>query len=261
MSGLAVGGGCYTSAQTGQELLERVAALEAGQQELSQGLDRAQEQLASLEDQLVERTRIATRSSADAGAQVETLEGRLASLRGELAELRNELQRQQTELREQQTGNRQQLEKIARHVGVDMALDESQIPEDADAHFAAAERSYDNSELSRARALYRAFLQRYPDDERADDAQYKVGASYLREERPATALGELRQVLTEHRDGDRVDDALADMAEAFWQLHSCEDAEDTLRALLQAHPRSPRTREARQLLTRVRRPPAGYCRN
>ena len=102
-------------------------------------------------------------------------------------------------------------------------------------------------------------MQRHGEDERVDDAQYKIGMSYLNDDRPATALGELRRVVAEHPRGDVADDALLDMANAFYQLHACTDARAALQAFQRTHRRSDRMREARQLLRTVQRAPASYC--
>ena len=96
-------------------------------------------------------------------------------------------------------------------------------------------------------------------DERVDNARYRIGMTYLNDNRPATALGELRRVVAEHPRGDVADDALLDMANAFYQLHACTDARSALEAFTRAHRRSPRIAEARRLLRTVQRAPASYC--
>ena len=264
---LALGGtllaACYTSAADGDALRRRVDALEQGQQtqreELRTEIETAQTKVAELEDVLDRATKVVTRASADTGAQVETLQQQVMGLEGQLAELRNEVNRQSTQLNEQQSDIERQLKKLARQVGVDDTIDESEIPAGADDHWNAAQRAYDARQYPRARALYRAFIQRHGSDERLDNAQYRVGMTYLRENRPATALGELRRVVAEHPRGDVADDALLDMANAFYALHACTDARSALQAFTRAHRRSSRIREARTLLRTVERAPASYC--
>lgn len=264
---LALGGSflaaCWTTAADGEELRRRVDALEQGQQaqrdELRDEIENAQTKVAELEDVLGRATKVVTRASADTGAQVEELQQQVMSLEGQLAEMRNEVERQSTQLNEQQSDIERQLKKLARHVGIDSAVDESEIPAGADEHFAAAEQAFDAGQYSRARALYRAFVERHGSDERVDNALYKVGVSYLREDRPATALGELRDVVANHPRGDVADDALLDMANAFYALHACTDARSALQAFIRAHPRSSRIREARRQLRTVQRAPRSYC--
>ncbi|MEZ4340159.1 MAG: tetratricopeptide repeat protein [Sandaracinaceae bacterium] len=254
---------CWTSAADGESLRRRVRELETGQtaqrDELRTELANAQTKVADLEEVLDRATKLVTRNSADTGAQVEELQQQVMALEGQLAELRNDLARRQQQDQERQTALDQQLQKIARAAGVDMAIDESQIPADADAHWTEAERAFAQREYSRARGLYRAFIARHGDDNRVDDAQYKIGASYLEENRPATALGELQRVIADHRDGDAADDALLGMARAFYALHACSDARTTIQALQRAHPRSPLLGDARALLRTVNAAPRGYC--
>lgn len=256
-------GACWTTAADGSAMRRRIQALEQSQSEQRDGLTteiaNAQTKVRELEEVLERATKVVTRSSADTGAQVENLQQQVMGLEGQLAELRNEVQRQQSQLGEQQADMERQLKKIAAHVGIDSALDESEIPAGADAHFSAAQQAYEGRQLARARALYRAFTQRHGQDPRADDAQYWIGASYLAEDRPATALGELRTVIAEHPQGDVADDALLAMARAFYALHACTDARATLDAFVRAHPRSELIGEARTLQRTVTRAPRSYC--
>lgn len=249
-------GACWTSASTGDSLLRRVGELEEQQRHEREA---SQAKLAQLEEVLDRATKVVTRASADTGAQVETLQNQVMALEGQLAELRNEVQRQQAQLSEQQTDMDRQLKKLARHVGVDTTFDESQIPADADAHWAAAQQAYDQRAWARARALYRAFAERHRQDARVDDALYRSGMTWLQEDRPATALGDLRRVISDHPQGDAADDALFAMADAFYRLHACTDARAALEALLRAHPSSPLVAEARRKLRDVQRAPRGYC--
>ncbi len=256
-------GACWTSASTGDELTRRVNALEHDQtrqrDELREEIATAQTKVGQLEDVLDRATKVVTRASADTGAQVESLQQQVMTLEGQLAELRNEVQRQQAQLAEQQSDMERQLKQLARHAGIDTTFDESQIPADADAHWAAAQQAWDQHQWARARAYYQAFVQRHSDDERADDAQYRIGMTYLEQDRPATALGELRKVISEHGEGDAADDALLAMADAFYRLHACTDSRTALEALIRAHPRSPLVGDARRKLREVQHAPRGYC--
>jgi TolA-binding protein len=96
-------------------------------------------------------------------------------------------------------------------------------------------------------------------DARADEAQFRVAQSYLQEDRPATALGELRRILADFGTGDQVPAALLAMGEAFYRLHECDSARTALETLQRAHPRSPQATEARTRLRDLQRAPAGYC--
>lgn len=255
--------GCFlwTSADQGADLTRRMEALEGRVTavEPSVGeIETIKTQVATLEE--VRRgSELATRTSADTGAQVEELAQQIAMQEGTIAELQHELSRMQEELVEQQTDYEARMKKLARRAGVDMPLDDAEVPAGADENFHAAQTAYEAREYSTARALYRAFIQRHHDDARADDAQYFVGQSYLMEDRPATALGELRHVVADYQSGDRVPYALLSMADAFYRLHACGDATTSLQALIRGFARSPVIGDARARLRDVQHAPAGYC--
>jgi len=101
--------------------------------------------------------------------------------------------------------------------------------------------------------------ERYKTDAQADNAQYWIGASYLVENRPATALAELRKVIESFRGGDAVDEALLDMAEAFYRLKACSDARTTLDTLIKTQPTSPLVEKAKNKLKDLKKLPKDYC--
>ena len=102
-------------------------------------------------------------------------------------------------------------------------------------------------------------MTRHGTDARADDALYFCGMSYLQEDRPATALGDFRRVLTTYPDGDHLPHTLYAMSEAFWRLHQCEQARDALETIRSGYASSPIAGEARTRLREYRSPPRGYC--
>lgn len=255
--------GCFlwTSADQGADIVRRLDAVEGRvttTEQMRGELDTVKTEVASL-DEVRHASEVTVQTSADTGAQVETLAQQIAMQEGTIAELQHELQRMQEELTEQQTDYEARMKKLARRAGVDMPLDDAEVPAGADENFTAAQTAYEAREYSTARALYRAFIQRHHEDARADDAQYFVGQSYLVEDRPATALGELRHVVADYAQGDRVPYALLSMGDAFYRLHACTDATTSLQTLIRAFPRSPVIGDARTRLRDVQHAPTGYC--
>lgn len=265
-------GGCFlwTTRGEGDELEERGNEHEGRLQNLEDGIRaertqlteevaHAKTQVAELESVIAKATQVVTRNSADLGLEVQELREQLGRIQGEIAELRNQMQTTERTVAQQRQEIDQRLLIIAQKAGLDMPVDPSEVPDGNTAHYASAYRSYQTSDYSKSRALFREYLRRYPQDDEADNAQYWIGKSYLQEERPATALGEFRKVIADYPRGDAVDDTLLDMGEAFWQLHACTDAQSALEALIRAHPRSPLIARARQKLRQVQRPPRNYC--
>lgn len=234
-------------------------SLEAERQRLGEAVGEAQTKVTELEQVLQRATEVVTRNSADVGAEVQELRAQLATLEGQLAELQNELTGTQRLVQEQGQTLEKRVKMFARKAGVDMTLEESEIPTDRAAHYQAAETAYQAGDHSRARALFRAYVTRHGTHDHADDAQYFIGQSYLAQDQPARALGELQKVIRNYARGDAVDDALLAMGDAFFRLRACSDARAALEALIQGHRRSPLVRRARAKLREVRRAPRSAC--
>ncbi|WP_083458300.1 tetratricopeptide repeat protein [Sandaracinus amylolyticus] len=262
-AGSALLSACWATTERFDRLAARVQSLETRSASLETDVgaqvEHAKTKVAELEQVLERATQVVTRSSADTGAQVEALQEQIARQEGAIAELQHELSRLHEEFREQQTDYENRMKKLARRAGIDMPLEETEIPADREQHWQAALRAVESRDFSTARALYRAYVTRYRDDARADDAQLAIGRSYLTEDRPATALGELRRVISDFQQGDAVPAALLAMGDAFYRLHACGEARTALDTLIRAHPRSPLAAEARTKLREIQRAPSGYC--
>ncbi|HEY2733569.1 MAG TPA: tetratricopeptide repeat protein, partial [Polyangiales bacterium] len=100
---------------------------------------------------------------------------------------------------------------------------------------------------------------RYADDVKAGDAQYWVGATYLVQNKPATALGEYRKVIALYPKSAAVDTALYGMADAFFRLHACTDAKGALDALSKRKPSKALDDRVKQLHRAITESPKGYC--
>lgn len=268
--GSSVLSGCFlwTTRTEGDELVERTEAHEQRIQELETGIEAERRELAASVgearakvgelEQLIERaTAVVTRNSADLGLEVQNLREQIARLEGQIAELRNDLEQTQRQMEQQREDLEKRLKQANR--GGEITLEPDEIPQDRTEHYAAAYRAFQNEEWAKSRALFREFVRRYPQDDQADNAQYWIGASYMRQQRPATALGEFRKVLADWAQGDAVDETLLDMADAFYELHACTDARAALQALIRSHPRSQLVSRAREKLRAVDDAPSGYC--
>ena len=247
------------SSEHARRLTKLETSTQSERETLHAAIGSAQVKVHELEEVLVRATDVVTRNSADTGALVQQLQTQLSALEGQIAEIRNTNEQLTRQLSTQRAEMDERITQVARKAGIDMPLPATEIPADKTEHFAAAYRAYQGSDYSRARALFREYLSRYNSDDQADNAQYWIGASYLQESKPATALGELRKVIAEYPSGDAVDEALFDMGDAFYRLHACTDARTTLEALVRTQPRSPLLARTRDKLREIQRAPRGYC--
>ena len=205
-----------------------------------------------LEEALAEASRVLRRNSADQGLQIEQIQQRLDAIEGQIAEVRNETVGATQAQAQRSIELQRRLGDVARAAGMDVPLEPQEIPASKSAHWEALSKAYRINQYSYARALARSYIERYPKDERADDAQYMIGSAYLRQGQAAAALGEFQKVLSSYRRGDALDETLFDMSQAFLKVRSCNDAATALKALLKNHKKSPMYEEARKELRKVR---------
>jgi TolA-binding protein len=237
-----------------EQRIERVAAdNEQRQKDL-------EAKLAELSEN-VERTRaLLTRDSADVGAQVQTQQIKMSEIEGKLDEITHSL----SDLSDKTARTRSDLDDRLGKVGTAKpneggGVDPTQVPADKGAHFTAAYEAYKAGEQEKARALFREYVTRYPDDPKAGDAQYWVGATYLVQNKPATSLAEYRKVIQLCPKSPAFDTALYGMADAFFRLHACTDAKGALDALSKRKPAKALDDRAKQLMQQIKDSAKGYC--
>lgn len=261
--------GCFiwTSSGEGDKLRQDVDAhaarlreIEKAQtdqlEQLRQAESKAQKSIDELEGVIERATSVVQRNSADVTVQVSELQTKLAVVEGRMAELQYAIE----ELKKGHSGGGSAAGVASSSGGGEAAPPaESKPPADKNEHYAAAYRAYSDRDFNKARNLFRSFIEKYKSDAQADNAQYWIGASYLVENRPATALAELRKVIESFRGGDAVDEALLDMAEAFYRLKACSDARTTLDTLIKTQANSPLVDKAKQKLKDMRKLGKDYC--
>jgi TolA-binding protein len=258
-------GGCFSITSEGKRVIretdsntQRVTKLEQQQnaqlEQLRTAEDKAQQSIKQLEGVIEQATQVVQRNSADVVTQVSELQGKVASLEGRLAELQYAID----ELKKAPAAAPAPIGATSGSATpAPAAADET--PADKNEHYAAAYRAYSERDFTKARSLFKSFIERYGTDAQADNAQYWIGASYLVENRPATALAELKKVIQNFRGGDAVDEALLDMAEAFYRLRACSDSRNALDTLIRTQPNSPLVSKAKAKLKDMKSLAKDYC--
>jgi TolA-binding protein len=79
-----------------------------------------------------------------------------------------------------------------------LLLTEGCVPPDATEHLRHAEGEHDRGHYGRARDLYRAWLERYPNDPAGAHVRYRLGRAYFETENYPAALREFTRVANEH---------------------------------------------------------------
>jgi len=253
--------GCWVTTGDGDKIRADIAASNQRIQQLEteskQNREEIDKKLAELQSVLDRATAVLERGNADQGAQVEQMRDQLSSAMGQLAEQQHRLDVHDQQLAAARSDIDQAASKLKTPGGGDATA--LQIPTDKAGHFQAAYAAYTSGDQEKARGLFREYVNRYPDDAKAGDAQYWIGASFTQQNKPAAALGEYRKVITTFPKSAAVNVALYGMADAFFQLHACTDAKAAVDALIKRKPEAALMSRTKKLKLDIERAPKGTC--
>lgn len=230
-----------------QHLKDRLAQAEGETEEerqrLTEMIERARIEVTNLEETLTRATRILARNSADFGAEMETLKDRIGAIDGSLAEIEHEVGLIGTRV----DLTDRKVDEFALAAGLDLPVDESSVPAKAKEHFSMIRDSLAARRYGEVRSLAKLYLQRYPEDGKADDVQFMIGKSYLEQKRWAKALGALHRFTDKYPKSPLNPEVLYEMAVAFYKLGVCNDARILLDAVTSRYKSSPFAKKAGKL--------------
>lgn len=224
------------------QLRERLDALDVRDKDLN-------EKVGQLRKVLDEATVLLGRNSADLGARTAKNESDIAAMTGKVEEAKylvTQLQQQmQAKLATVEQSQQQVLatqQRIVDRVAPTM-------PEDKEALWKEAQRRLSEGQRDDARRFLRSFVQRFPDDARAPQAQLQVGLSFTQELKHSNAAAEFSNLIQRFPRSPEVPEAMWQLAEAFVVLKFCGDAKAMYQDLAKRYPKSPR---AAQVKVRLR---------
>jgi TolA-binding protein len=239
LGGLALVG-CVTSGE-GAAMRSDIAKLREQIEAMERRDVEANEQVARLRKILDEATALLTRNSADVGARVNKHEGDIAALTGRLEEAQHILD----QLQKQATANDGRLAALEQTQAKIVDRVAPAMPEDKEGLWREAQSRMQQGSREDARRFYRAFLQRFPQDPRAAEAQLQIGRSFQVEGKHTQAAGEFQKVIEAHPKAPEVPEAMFLLGASFVDLKFCSDARELFADLAKRFPRSPRAAEAR----------------
>jgi TolA-binding protein len=244
---------------TTTDLSKRVAVLEkqleSDRQEYTQLIQQADHDVQQIEE-IIDT---ATKSAATYATDVANMQEQLARLEGGVAEVREDIRQMQVKASQREDALRDRVEQVAAKVGLDPPLDQTQIPAERDKLLAAADEAAARSQHGNARSLYRAFLERFPTDDMADDVQLKVGQVYAAEGRHAQALAALNVVVDRYPESNVMGETLYAMADSLFKMRSCNDAITLLQAVIQRYRDPALVKQAQTKLREVQRAKRRGC--
>ena len=237
--------GCVTSGQ-GDKLRDDISHLSKRVETLEA---QTHDQVARLRKVLDEATALLGRNSADLGTKVARNEGDLAALTGKLEEakyLLDELQKRLAALEQSQQKTAQEQQKIIERVAPSM-------PEDKEALWKESQNRLAGGMRDDARRFLRAFIQRFPNDPRASQAQLQVGQSFAQEFKNGLAVAEYLAVMSRFSRSPEVPEAMWLLGEAYVAMKYCTDAKAIFLDLSKRYPKSPRAAQVRDRLRDIQK--------
>jgi tol-pal system protein YbgF len=95
---------------------------------------------------------------------------------------------------------------------------------------------------------FESFLQRFPNNSYASNAQFWLADSYFNQQQYATAIVEFQRVINDYQAATKSPDALYKVAIAQLQLGNPDEARDVIDLLQRRHPKSAAAQKAQELV-------------
>ncbi|HUJ28887.1 MAG TPA: tol-pal system protein YbgF [Myxococcales bacterium] len=249
---------CVTTAQEGEKMRQDIAALrtdltkevETAGQERQKLSDEQAQRSKALQDALDQLGRAARKSGADLAVDMEKAQNDITALRGQIEVLQHRL-----DAMEQFQKDAQAKLDAANALAAQQkkAQDLAEHPVDKAAIYALAKQKLDKGDTQRARELFTDFLQKFPRDELAPNAQYWLGESFYAEKKWNEAIVEFQKVIKEFKNSDKVPDALVKIGMSFQAQGDCQNALLFFEETLQAHKSAPAAKVARERAAECRK--------
>jgi len=103
-----------------------------------------------------------------------------------------------------------------------------------------------------ARREFISFLERYPNTDLADNAQFWLGECYYSEKEYRQAIAAYDKTIKEYPKGDKVSSALLKQGMAFLELGDKTAAEILLKKVVNGYPKSNQAKIAKSKLARIK---------
>jgi TolA-binding protein len=234
--------GCVTAGEGDRmradigQLNKRLEAMEVRDKDIT-------EKVIQLRKVLDEATALLGRNSADLGAKVAKNEADLAAMNGKIEEAKylvGELQKQVNLATTKVAGmeqTQQMLQNTQQRI-VDRVA--PTMPEDKDSLWQESQRRLAEGQREEARRFLRTFIQRFPSDPRAPQAQLQIGVTFVQELKHSNAVAEFSNLIQRFPRSPEVPEAMWQLAESFVVLKFCGDAKAMYLDLAKRYPKSPR---------------------
>ncbi len=246
--------GCFwvTTKDEGNRLRADVTQLQGHVAKQQEDVD---SRVKKLDDELEKATQVMKRNGADVGAEVEALGKDMASVNGGIDTLKQQMDEVRRQLAEMKAANDKlradlstaeaRIETLEKDKKAPVVVEK---PVDKDTLFDGATGKLQNAQYDDARKDFRDFVKKFPNDEKADNAQYWIGETFFKQKEYEKAIAEFQKVIDNYPNGDMADDAFLEAGNAAVELKWCVDANAYFGELVNRFPKSPLAKQAKSRL-------------
>jgi TolA-binding protein len=230
-----------------EDFEKRVISLERDKANLAEEQQRDKERMDRLHQDLVEGTEALRKGGANLGADLDVLNADVARLKGTDEEISYALVKLQEDI--------ELIRKVLDERGMPVMQLPKGMAEDREGLWTAGKAAYDKGDGATARGVLRRFLETFPNESRAPEAQFLVGETYFREGKFGQAIREFQRVHDQYRGqkGAPVGKSLLRIAESLLKQGDCEKAVGVYRYLEGLDKKAPEAETARNALKGLRK--------
>ncbi len=248
--------GCFwfTTRREADLMQKDVHDLQARMAKQEQSLD---EKIEKLDSSLDRATKLLKVTNADLGTEVEKLAADFAAINGQVESIDRDNAALRTDLSRARSDYETRLAEMQKRLDVlekaGKSVTAAPPPPDKDSLYESGQKKFVAGDFEGCRRDFRAFVQKFPQDERADDALFAIGTAFSREKDYEKAIAEFQRVIDKYGTNDLADDAFYQAGSAAAEMKWCSDAKAYLDVLLKKFPQSTLAKPAKQKLDQLKK--------
>ena len=208
-----------------------------------------------------QRLENALKANADSSSDLMSSKARMNDLAGKVDEVQHGIEDVRKDVAHSRTEIYARIDdlKRAQQTPATPAPPPITVPADKATHIKTLEDAHAKRDWATVRALAPEFVNRYPADDKADDALFLAGDADLADGRPSSALGHFNRLLKLFPRSNVLDRTLYDMGEAYMLMHDCANAKLAYEACEKRFSKEKVGADARARLATIAKNAPGLC--
>lgn len=211
--------------------------------EMAEMIAQARKDVSQLQSLVKQAEEALQKSSIEALTDVRRTREETELLRGKLEEMEFKLSKLESDLK---------LFKEDVDIRLSSRQPEEPLPENATELLKLAQTRQTEGDPKRSRKAFEAFISRFPEDSRVDEAIFGLGESYMAERQHVNAILAYQRILKEHKRSKRLPDATFRIGQGFEALNKCKEAGIFYETVIKDHGKSKVASEAKDALEKLK---------